>query len=349
MSAVTVVLVTWNSSRTLPEVLAAVRRQTVPPQAAVVIDNASADGSAEAARAACPTALVLRNRRNLGFSRAVNQGIELTRTPYLLLLNPDVTLHPRCLAELLLAAAAYPAAAGLAPKLIRVPLDVELDPAGAPVGSVVRLDAAGLRMNRSRVAANRGEGEPDVGQYDRVEPVFGCPGACALFKRTALQAVAVQGAVFDEDFFAYKEDVDLAWRLQLNGFASYFVPTAVAYHRRRFRQPSGGVVAQLAARRAIPRRLRLLSFTNQHLMVVKNEQLANLWRDLAPITVQALKWLAVACTVEPSLWRVVLHLLRRMPAALRQRRIIQSRTKVAPAEIRRWFTTENSKSQNSKS
>ena len=337
MPSVTVVLVAWNSERRLPQTLLALRQQSNPPPALLVVDNASSDGTVRTVRELFPNAAVLRNFRNVGFARAANQGIKLSRTPYVLVLTPDVMLEPSALRVLLAAATFHPEAAGFTPKMLRREPD-DVDAMVPPPVTTPVVDAAGLAMSRTRSAGNRGEGERDLGQYDRTEPVFGCPGACALFSRSALEAVAVNGEYFDEDFFAYKEDVDLAWRLQLGGFASWYVPSAVAYHLRRVRKPPISWGGCRAARRAMPRSLRLQSFINQHVMLVKNEQLRNFLRDAPPIIGRELQWLALSLTTEPFLWRGILRLWRMLPATLRKRRQILRQSKVRPEEIRAWFT-----------
>ena len=80
---------------------------------------------------------------------------------------------------------------------------------------------------------DRGGEERDSGQYDRAQWVFGATGAAAMFRRSFVEAVSVNGQFFDEEFFSYREDADLAWRGQLMGWKCLYEPSAVAWHVRR--------------------------------------------------------------------------------------------------------------------
>src|SRR5690606_29109153 len=88
------------------------------------------------------------------------------------------------------------------------------------------LDTTGHVAFRTRLFRNRGEGQPDDGAYDRPDEVFGVSGALALYRLAALDDVALDGQVYDEDLFAYWEDVDLDWRLQLRGWQAWYEPGA---------------------------------------------------------------------------------------------------------------------------
>lgn len=340
MPRVTVVLVTWNSARDLPGCLAALRQQVGIDFAVQVVDNASTDESVSVVRWHFGAAQITRNGENAGFCRAVNQGLELADTEYVLLLNADVTLTPGCLAELVAFADGHPTAGSVCPKLLRRDAGSPEAFAGAR-GAPPVIDGAGLRMRRSRVCANRGEGERDVGQYQHPDLVFGCSGACGLYRRSALQVIAVDGEIFDHHFFAYKDDVDVAWRLQLAGYEAWYVPSAVAYHVRQVRRPAARWRERIRQRRMIPPALRSQSLKNQYLMLVKNEHGENFVRDLLPIFGHAILLLLLSLTWEPFLWRALPLLWRQLPSTWRKRRIIQAQARVKPAEMRKWFRPNN--------
>src|ERR671924_1039651 len=94
------------------------------------------------------------------------------------------------------------------------------------------IDSVGLRMGRARRAADIGQGEPDDGRFDAWREVFGVSAAAALYRRAALEAVSDDGQIFDERFFMYKEDVDLAWRLRLRGYRAGVDGVAIGWHAR---------------------------------------------------------------------------------------------------------------------
>ncbi|MDD5110145.1 MAG: glycosyltransferase family 2 protein [Patescibacteria group bacterium] len=335
MSRVTVVLPTWNSGNFLPACLGALRQQQFRDFVLQVVDNASSDRTQPIIRELYPEARLLTNFKNVGFSRAANQGIRLARTEYVLVLTPDVTLTPDCLSELVAFADHHPDGASFGPKLFRGEgQEIEGEPVSVERGMI--LDSAGLRIGRSRRARNRGEGEPDGPAYQQPQAVFGCSGACVLYRKSALEAVALDGQFFDEDFFAYKEDVDLAWRLQLAGFSAWFVPAATGYHVRRFRA-SRGWLGKLQTRRKLPRPLRALSFKNQRLMLAKNEHWYNARRDVLPLIACEFFALVSLVLAEPFLWRSLMTLRRQLPAAMQKRRRIQAFTRVSPQDMRKWF------------
>ena len=123
-------------------------------------------------------------------------------------------LDPNCLAELVEALDRHPEVGSVTPKM--------LDFAERDV-----LDGAGDLLTWRGGGRRRGHGDQDEGQYDAPDEVFGPCGGAALYRRSALEAVGS----FDEDYFAYYEDIDWAFRAQLAGVRCRYVPTAVLYHR----------------------------------------------------------------------------------------------------------------------
>ena len=208
---VTVGIVTWNSAACLESCLASVRAQTHRPVELLVVDNHSADGTRPLLERLTAPGERVQLDRNTGFSSAHNLAIRRTRGTYYLALNPDVILAPDFVS------------------VLAQTLDVEPH-AGAATGKLrladepARLDSTGIVMVPEQRHFDRGQGQVDRGQYDRTEPVFGASGAAAFLRREMLDDVAIEGEVFDEDFFAYREDVDLAWRAQWRGWRCLYVP-----------------------------------------------------------------------------------------------------------------------------
>src|SRR5439155_16165933 len=135
---------------------------------------------------------------------------------YVLVLNPDTVLRPNFIEELIHALDARPDAASASGKLLRM--------------DSTTIDSTGIVMLRSQRHLDRGADEPDIGQFDKPEDIFGASGAAAMYRRPALEDARIDDEYFDEDFFAYREDADLAWRLRLLGWNSIYVPSAVALH-----------------------------------------------------------------------------------------------------------------------
>jgi GT2 family glycosyltransferase len=208
---VAVVVPSFNGRRWLPGLFASLAAQTRPPDEAIVVDNGSTDGSVEWLRDTDATLVELGT--NHGFSVAVNRGIAATRCDAVALLNTDVELDADWLARSL-ARLGDPAVGSVATKLVLM-----RDP------SVV--DDAGDVLRRDGVAEQRGHGKPDGPRFSEPGEVWGASGGAAVYRRTAL----LGAGGFDERFFAYLEDVDLALRLRLAGWTCAYEPV-VARHAR---------------------------------------------------------------------------------------------------------------------
>jgi hypothetical protein len=182
-----IVIVAYNHADTLPACLAAVARLKPAPERLVLVDNASADGSAEiAAELAGDLPIeIIREDRNTGFAAAANRGINATDTPWVLLLNPDCAPRPDLVRRLLEAVADRPEAARIGaatPKLLRAE--------GAELESTPVIDAAGMLVTCSGRHLDRGAGEPDGEAFDSAAWVFGGTGAALLLRREALADIA---------------------------------------------------------------------------------------------------------------------------------------------------------------
>jgi GT2 family glycosyltransferase len=312
---VTACIVTHNSARFLDHCLAALDMQTRRPVRVLVWDNASTDGSA--ARVDAHRAEVVRSPSNIGFAMAVNQLIQRTTTPYVLLLNPDASLQPRYIERLEQAAEADPAIGSLTGKLLRP----------SPPGEIPFFDSTGHVLCRNRVPVNRGENEPDRGQHDTAGEVFGVCAAAALYRRTMLDDVRIGTDYFDSTFFAYLEDVDLDWRARLRGWKAYYVPAAVAEHTRGHRG---------SRRRRTTVGIRH-SLKNRYLMILRNDRPVDLLPDLGVLFLTELLRLLDYGMTHPSSLSGYLQALRLLPHAMSTRRQIQSRRLVDSVAVRRWL------------
>jgi len=208
---ISVVITNYNGWRYLPDCLSSLAAQTYRDFETIMVDNASTDGSVEFVEEHYPEVRVVRNRENLGFAGGTNAGIRATGGEYVLTLNNDTKADPRFVEHLKGAMDADPAAGMCAAKML------------FPNGTI---NSTGICISRSGAAWDRGMYEPDRGQYDLSREVFGpCAGA-ALYRREMLDEVGL----FDEDFFCYMEDVDLAFRARLAGWTCRYVPEARVYH-----------------------------------------------------------------------------------------------------------------------
>jgi GT2 family glycosyltransferase len=210
--APSVVVPNWNGRGWLQRCLEGLAGQELQPGEIIVVDNGSSDGSAAYLRDHHPGVRVLELATNTGFAHAANVGLDAARGELVALINTDVVLAPDWLARTTRALRDDPRAAAVACKM----LSLHRPELVYDAGDVLRRDG---------VCEQRGRFGLDDGRWDEPGEVFGACAGAALYRRSAL--VGVGG--FDERYFAYLEDVDLALRLRLAGWGCRYEP-AVALH-----------------------------------------------------------------------------------------------------------------------
>lgn len=341
MAKISVQIVTWNSMRYIMDCLESLMRQSFRDFSIIVIDNGSDDGTVEFIRSQYPTVSVLQNFKNLGFSKANNQGIQLAKSDYVLVLNPDVILTENFLQRIINFADQHPEGGSFGGKVLRLSSEAidQADQSGLrEVFKSDIIDSTGIEIFKNRQAINRGEGKKDKGQYDRTQEVFGISGACALYRRSALLETMIRNEFFDQDFFAYKEDVDLAWRLRLYGYSSWYHPDAICYHHRRLASNESKKIKEIFShRRDISKMLRSLSFRNHHLMLFKNDQMINIFLNFPWVFFRELKILFYALFFEPFQYKNIIIIIKFLPAIFLKRRVIMAHKRASASEIRKWF------------
>ena len=210
MTMISVVILNFNGKRYLDECLSALARQTYRDFEVIVVDNGSTDESVEHLKTNFPWAKIIRNEENLGFAGGTNSGIRNASGDYILTLNNDTRVEEQFIEQII---------KPMFEKDVGMCASKMLFPDG-------RINSTGICVSRSGAAWDRGMFEPDVEQYEVQEEVFGpCAGA-ALYRREMLDEIGL----FDDDFFLYMEDVDLAFRGRLAGWKCVYVPEAVVYH-----------------------------------------------------------------------------------------------------------------------
>ncbi|WP_058301449.1 glycosyltransferase family 2 protein [Gorillibacterium timonense] len=315
MKTVSVHIVTYNSEKDITACLKAVVLQSYPVEKVIVVDNASDDDTLDMVkRAHLPQLTVISNDRNFGFAAAHNQAIRLSTSDYQLVLNPDVTLHPDYLQELMTAAERHPNAGSLTGLLLsKLELGI--------------VDSAGLVITRSRRAFDRGQGEA-VSGYLTEKEVFGVSGAAALYSRQMIEAISLNGEFFDEAFFAYKEDVDVAWRAQWAGWKAFFIPGATASHERGWKK--GG-------RSERPLFIRRYSFENRFRMIWKNDRLSKLMLHLPFILPFEIGQLGYLLLKERDLLSSYYHVWKVRSVLAQQRRTIRHKARKSMDEVYSFF------------
>ncbi len=297
---VSVVLPNWNGRDWLPDCLLSLDRQVLPAAELIVVDNGSRDGSTEYLRDTHPGVRVVELGRNSGFAYAANRGLEAAKCEFVALVNTDVKLAPDWIARMAGALHRHPQAAAVASKMLALR---EPD----------RVYDAGDVLRRDGVCEQRGRFCPDDGRWDIPGDVFGACAGAALYRRSAV----LELGGFDERYFAYLEDVDLAMRLRLAGWSCRYEP-AVALHAGE------GSSHQLAGGHAY------LVERNTLLLVVKGFPA----RWLPLVAYRQAGWAWHALLERRLLWHLrgaaaALPLLREM---LRERRVLRRLSSV-PIEV----------------
>lgn len=303
---VSVCIVTFNSSMDIEGCLRAVLQQTWPLQDIIIVDNASSDHTTEIINQLGFIVRLVCNQENIGFAAAQNQAISLSTSDYVLVLNPDVVLDHRYIEEL-------------------VSVIKEDSTVGSATGCLLQsnqievIDSTGISMSIFRRSVDRGAGQYASNFHEQGE-IFGVSGAAALYSRKFINHISVGGQFYDEDFFAYKEDVDVAWRGQNLGWRSRYVPKAIATHARGW--------GEHTRRKSVPVKIRRHSYVNRYLMIIKNEKFDWRWWMRFPLLIgyEAL-WNGYVLVSDPKSlgsWKSMRQLI---PHAIRKRNIILNKLK----------------------
>lgn len=333
---VSVLVLNWNGARILPACLRALEQTAYPADRweAVLIDNASTDGSAEAAAEAFPYVTVRRNAGNWGFGRGYNESMRAAPGPYVALLNSDTRVTPGWLDALVTQAERDDRIAAATAKLV-YPSDSARAGRIQNAGGMVLANGAG-RDRGTVLRAGVWEQEVDAGQYDRVEEVFYFCGGAVLLRKAALD----ECGYFDERLFMYYEDLDLSWRLRLRGWRIVFVPDAVVEHEHAASSGEWSPFFTYQVDRNRP--LMLLKVAPLSLA------LSEVGRYVAELGLNAARvgyWALTRRQRGPHAARaklqarVVLSWLRDLPGVLRDRVAIQRARRVPDSEIQRWMVT----------
>jgi GT2 family glycosyltransferase len=211
MVIISIVIVNYNGLHFLKPCLDSIYNQTYLDLEIIIVDNASTDGSQTYLKEYYPDVRLVTNPINRGFAGGANDGICLSSGEFVFMLNTDTVLPLNTLENLMNVVFSRPSYGMYGTKMLY------------PNGNI---NSTGICISLSGAAWDRGMGDPDKGQYDQEEEILGPCGGAALYRRDLL----FQVGGFDEDFFLFMEDVDIAIRIQQLGYRCLYVPNAVVYH-----------------------------------------------------------------------------------------------------------------------
>lgn len=318
---VSVTIVTYNSGRFIKRCLEEVLAQEGVATEVVVVDNASTDGTRDLLEQFEDRCRIIYNDENVGFSAAQNQAIDLSRGNWILTLNPDVLLMPNFIAALLEASRIDPRIGTVCGKLLTITPSFDIP-------DKPRVDSTGIYFTPTLRHLDRGSQQVDNGHYLKHEYVFGATAAAALYRREMIEDVSIDGEFFDEDFFVYREDADVAWRAQLLGWRCIYTPHAFGYHVRNVLPGN---------RRALPPAINMHSVKNRFLMRIKNITGDLYLRNCVAITARDLVVISCCLLREHSSLKAFWYLAQAWKRVFAKRRQIMRRRRVSDDYIASWF------------
>jgi GT2 family glycosyltransferase len=303
----TVAVLSYDGRHLLELILPSLARQSFRDFEVIVVDNGSRDDTVAWLSEHWPAVQVVSLAQNIGVTAALNVCARAGRGELVGLFNNDLEADPDCLGELVAALREHPQASWAGAKL----RDFEQRDV---------LDGAGDVFTWAATGGRRGHGERDVGQYDEPRAIFGACGGAALYRRSTLQQVGD----FDEDFFAFYEDVDWNLRAQLAGFSCRYVPSAVVYH-----------MGSATIGRGLSDFTRYQLWRNTLWIIAKDLPARALLRHAPHLLLGQLVNLAVAIrdrklTIWLRVWR---DALRGLPRMLRKRREVQARRQISASAL----------------
>lgn len=324
---VTISLLTWNGSRYLPWLMKSLSEQSYVNWELLVLDNASADDSINIVREFYPKARIISQKKNIGFAKGHNLLINWSDSDYILVLNQDVILEKNYLRELVDFLEKNKRAASCAGKLMYWDFENGI--------KTKIIDSYGHKIFRNREVIDRYQGQSEKPIED--EEVFGLSATATLYRRKALDIVAGPAKenhfeYFDEDFFAYKEDIDLAWRLRLFGWQNWLVSTTKAYHHRSVSK--GSKLRESRQSRAFANKL---SYRNHFMLIYKNSFYKNLFKDLFPIKWYEFKKFVYLLIFERSTLTGLKEFVNNLTKMSKKRKYIVKNRQVKAEDIYQWF------------
>lgn len=328
-------LVTYNGEKYLPFLAASLKQQTFKDFDLKIIDNGSSDNTLESLAQFFPENKPISYQKNLGFAKAHNLLIAWTKELYLLILNQDIVLTPDYLEKAVKFLDNHAEASGVMGKILK------WDFANNKPTNII--DSLGIKIYKTHQAVDIRQGEKDDNKNTEPIEVFGLSGAAAFFRREDLEKIKItfgQGngqkqEYFDEDFFSYKEDIDLAYRLQLAGLKTFLLPEIITYHGRGAGHFYKNIKQERDSR---PSAVKIYSYRNHLSTLVKNEFFINRLKYFWPIFWYEFKKFTFLLIFERSTLKGLLMFRQDKPKMKQKRKfIIKNIRKIQAEELAKWY------------
>lgn len=333
---VSVIIVCYNSEKYIKNCLNSLKGQSWENIEIIIIDNNSSDKTLKYIEQTLKgnKYLLLKQEKNLGFATGNNVGIKYSNGKYICFLNPDVILEKDYIKN-------------------AVEFFKDNDEVGSVSGKIFKyrfhsnsikktniIDTKGLKLKKNHQVVEIDANKKDSFFKKNKREIFGVSAAAGIYIRDALndiKAVSLNNNYFDDIFFIYKEDVDLAFRLRHAGWKSYYLGDAVAYHDRWETGSSKKMLNIFRKRKEKNPKVNYFSYRNHLLMVLKNQYLSNLILYLPFIACYEIKKIIYFVLFEQKTLLGLFSFIKLIPLTLRKRNAILSKSKLKPSDLRRWF------------
>jgi len=314
MPEISIIIPTWNSTKIIHQCLGCLAQQTFQGFEIVIIDNASSDGSVENLKEKWSTLMMQIEKLevNKGYAIANNIGARLARARWLALLNADAFPEPDWLEKLFHTAEENPEYAFFSSRQIQANSPDLLD----GIGDAYHVTGLAWRRHYNQLAQAYGH---------QAEEVFSACPTAALYSRE--EFLKVGG--FDEDYFSYFEDVDLGFRLRLNGAKCLYVPEAVVYH---VGSASTGKQSDFSVYHG---------YRNMLWTFVKDMPFPLFWIFL-PLHIGMLLFFVVYLSLRGQgliIRKAIFDAIRGLPKMIEKRKVIQKNRKIKSGDLLRIMST----------
>ena len=296
---VSVIIPSWNGEKLLKICLPSLKKQTFKQFEVIVVDNGSTDGSVKYIKKSFPEIKLVELKSNSGFAAAVNLGIKICVGEYIVLVNNDTQIEKDCLKFLVKAADHKKDVGMIAAKMLQFK-------------NPNIIDSAGDWIDRVGHAGNIGQGKKDGPEFNKQRSCFLVTGGGSLFKRKVFESIGF----FDENYFAYMEDVDFCLRAQMKGFKGWYEPRAIIRHMHK------------ATSNKIRPFAEYLQFRNMTQTIIKDFPSKLLFKNLNLLMIILVNLNTVLYFFKQGLWREALkaeaYIIYHFSRLIRERKKIQS-------------------------
>ena len=314
---VSIIILTYNSEKYIEKCLQSVFSQTYKDVEVIVIDNDSKDGTREILRGLKGDQKVILNEKNLGYAGGNNVGIRESKGEYVIIINPDVILDENYIKAMVNGFEKDSQIGSVQGKYYQLNNGIKTK----------IIDTVGFKFFKSGRIIDEGQGDEDVGQYEEKRDIFGVNGNAAAYRRTTLNDIKYKEEYFDEDFFCYAEDFDLAWRAKNRRWKCMYVPQVILWHDRTSSKTiSGGWKTFRAIRKSQPLWIRKISWRNAWLTFIKNLPLKSFFHP--QFLKYQIKLAAYLLFFEPRVLLAKFQIMKLFPKMLKKRKLIMKNKKV---------------------